>query len=345
MRIAYIGPAWGTSLHRAHALERLGHDITLVDPWKWLAYPATRARLHFHTGYVGVDALVGGRLFSAVQSAQPELVWVNQGGFLGAKTIRNLRTLGVPIVNYANDNPFARENRRRFRNYRAALPYYDLVVVVFAAAVQAARQAGARRVMHTWISADEVAHRPREIPKEEAARYASEVAFVGTWMKAQRGPFMAELIRRGVPLSIWGERWQKSREWPMVRPHWRGPGVYDNNGYAAILQSAKICLGLVNKSSGNQHTDRSIQIPALGSLLCAERTPEHLELYREGEEAVFWENAEECAALCKELLADEPRRREIARCGHERALKNGQYNEVVMAKILDEAPRVFQESR
>ena len=131
----------------------------------------------------------------------------------------------------------------------------------------------------------------------------------------------------------------------MVRPHWRGGGVYDNNGYAAILQSAKICLGLVNKSSGNQHTGRSIQIPALGGLLFAERTQEHPELYREGEEAVFWGNAEECTVLCKELLADEPRRREIARRGHERALKNGLYNEAVMAKILDEAQHVFRDGR
>ncbi len=59
----------------------------------------------------------------------------------------------------------------------------------------------------------------------------------------------------------------------------------------------------------------------------------------EGKDAV------ECAALCKELLADEPRRREIARRGHERTLKNGQYNGVVMAKILNEAQRIFQESR
>ncbi len=112
--------------------------------------------------------------------------------------------------------------------------------------------------------------------------------------------------------------------------------MYDENGYTAILQPAKICLGLVNKSSGSLHIDRSLQIPTLGSLLCAERTAEHLELYREGEEAVFWGNAEECAVLCKELLADEPRRRKIARRGHERALKNTLFNEPVMASILKE---------
>ena len=63
-------------------------------------------------------------------------------------------------------------------------------------------------------------------------------------------------------------------------------------------------------------------------------------LYGERKEAACGNDA-----ICKHLLADEPRRREIAWRGHERALKNGQYNEAVMEKILDEAQRIFQESR
>ena len=268
--------------------------------------------------------------------ARPDLIWINNGEFLGPDLIRRMRELDSPIINYANDNPFSLEHRRRFAHYRAALPFYDLVVVVFADAVEAARKAGARRVIREYICADEVAHKPRVISADLRNRYGSEVAFVGTWMKKQRGPFMVELIKRGVPLSIWGDRWHKAREWPVIEPYWRGPGIYDNEGYAAVLQSAKICLGLVNKSSGNLHTDRSIQIPGLGGLLCAERTSEHLALYEEGEEAVFWEDAEECAELCKTLLSDEPRRREIARRGHERALRNNLFNEPVLAGILSE---------
>ena len=37
------------------------------------------------------------------------------------------------------------------------------------------------------------------------------------------------------------------------------------------------------------------------------------------------------------LLADEPRRKAIAAAGHARALRNGHYNERVMARILDVA--------
>lgn len=340
MRISYIGNAAGTSLQRARALERLGHTVSIVDPWKWLAGPRLRARAHFHTAYLGVDRFLKRRIAREIRLSRPELIWVNQGEFLGPEALRTLRTFAVPIVNYANDNPFSPENRARFRAYRRALPDYDLVVVVFAEAVEAAREAGARNVIRKFISADEVAHLPnRQSGDTRGVEKPNDIVFVGTWMKEQRGPFVAELIRRQVPLSIWGDRWQKAREWPIIRPHWRGPGVYEQAGYAEIIRSARICLGLVNKTSGNLHTDRSIQIPSLGSLLCAERTSEHLSLYEEGKEAVFWSDAEECAELCMELLNDEPRRAEIARRGHERALRNNLFNEPVLASILEQAFR------
>lgn len=336
MRIGYIGPESGTSLQRAHALIRLGHEVAIVDPWRWVARPALRAVLHYHSGYLGVDRLLKSRLTQEIRIIKPDLIWVNQCEYLGPIAINALRQFNVPIVNYANDNPFSRPNHYRFRNYRAALPYYDLAVVVFLDAVEAAYAAGARRVIRKFLSADEVAHLPPSTATLNGLSMESEVAFVGTYMKEHRGPFIADLIRRGVPISIWGDYWYKAREWPVIRPYWRGQGVYDNQGYAQIIRSAKICLGLLNKAAGNLHTGRSLQIPALGSLLCGERTTEHLELYREGEEAVFWSDADECAGLCMSLLEDKNRRQEIARNGHKRALQNNLFNEPVLASIIAE---------
>jgi hypothetical protein len=326
-------------LHRACALERLGHEVVIVDPWAWLSKPQWMARLVAHSGYAGVGARINRRLFREVSAVTPDLIWINQGEFLGPRLIRRLRGVGAPIVNYANDNPFSDENWRRFRRYRAALPYYDLLIVVFSSAVELAQRAGAKRVLRKFISADEVAHKPRPLTGAEKRQYSSDVAFVGTWLPVHRGAFMADLIRQGIPISIWGDRWHKAPEWPVIRPCWRGPGVYNDGGYAAIIQSAKICLGLVNRASGNLHTDRSTQIPALGAVFCAERTSEHLAMYEEGKEAVFWSDAAECAAICRELLTDAPRRRMIARQGHERGLRNNMFNEPVLHSILEEAFR------
>jgi spore maturation protein CgeB len=90
-------------------------------------------------------------------------------------------------------------------------------------------------------------------------------------------------------------------------------------------------------SIGNRdlHTHRSVEIPSLGSVLCAERTTEHLQLYSEGAEAVFWNDADECAKICAALLKDDERRKQIAELGHARCLANGHFTEPLLAKVID----------
>ena len=333
LKIAYIGPAYGTSLHRARALQRLGHQVTVIDPWSWLGKSKWVSRWLFHAGGIGNGLLINQRLYEEAKRTFPDLIWVDQGPFLSPECIKKLRMIGVPIVNYAIDDPFGQRDGLRFYYYRKAVPYYDLLAVVRKENVEEARQLGAKRVVQVWRSADEIVHSPRKLSQEEKLNYASQVAFIGTWMP-ERGPFLAELIRLGIPLSIWGDRWQKAPEWVILKPYWRSSGLTDDKTYSAAIMGAKICLGLLSKGNRDSHTTRSIEIPSLGGLLCAERTSEHLALYQEGVEAVFWEDAVECVDICKEFLVDDNRRMEIARNGHVRALRNNLFNEPILASII-----------
>jgi len=201
LRIAYIGPARGSCLQRAEALERLGHVVTWIDPYDWIGRSVWMARWLYRTGGLGIGLKINRPIFNAVKRSAPDLIWVDQGQFLGAALIAKLRTLSVPIVNYTIDDPFGGRDGRRFNNYFGALPFYDLLAVVREENVAEAYARGARNVLRVWMSADEIAHRPRVLTDEDARKYASEVCFVGTWFP-ERGPFMAELVRAGLPLSI-----------------------------------------------------------------------------------------------------------------------------------------------
>lgn len=334
MKIAYIGQANGTSLQRAKALERLGHQVTIISPWAWLGKSKWISRWLFHTGGIGVGLLINKRLHSEVMRVFSDLIWINQGEFLDQNCLNLLRDTGVPIINYINDDPFGSRDKKRFTHFLQAIPLYDLIAVPREVNVVEAKKLGSRKVIRIWMSADEMAHSPRMPTQEEKLIYASEVAFIGTWMP-ERGPFLAELINRDIPLSIWGDNWRKAREWSVLKPYWRGSGLRDNKSYSDAILSAKICLGLLSKDNRDLHTTRSIEIPAIGGLLCAERSAEHLQLYDEGVEAVFWSNASECAEICKKLLVDEKRRIDMARKGHERALCNNLFNETVLASIIE----------
>jgi spore maturation protein CgeB len=150
----------------------------------------------------------------------------------------------------------------------------------------------------------------------------------------ERGSFLAAIMKFGVPLSIYGDRWYKAPEWHTLRSAWRGPGLYGDTDYALALASAKVCIGLLSKGNRDETTTRSFEIPLLGSVLCAERTAEHCRLYREDEEAVFWSSPEECANKCRLLLADDDLRASIAARGQTRCIRNHTLNKPMIARVL-----------
>jgi spore maturation protein CgeB len=321
-------------LQRAAALERLGHAVSIIDPFDWTGRSVWMAAWLHHAGAFGIGAKIDRPIFKAVEQSRPNLIWVDQGAFLGPSLIANFRTLSVPVVNYTIDDPFGGRDGRRFSRYLKALPFYDLLAVVREENIAEAHALGARDVVRIWRSADEVAHRPRLLTDGDRQRWGTEVCFIGTWFP-ERGPFMAELVHAGVPLSIWGDRWQKAPEWPVLAPHWRGPAQNDPEIYARIIQSAKISLGLLSKDNRDKHTTRSFEIPAIGGLFCAERTDEHCEAFKEGVEAVFWNDAKECAEQCRRLLNDDAMAEAIKRNGHQRYLQGEHKNESVLKLILN----------
>jgi spore maturation protein CgeB len=104
--------------------------------------------------------------------------------------------------------------------------------------------------------------------------------------------------------------------------------------YIKPILASKISIGLLSKDNRDLHTTRSVEIPALGSLLCSQRTSEHLNMYQEGKEAVFWSNADECSDICKTLLNQPDKRASIAKYGHMRCKTNNHFNEPMLSELL-----------
>jgi spore maturation protein CgeB len=337
LNILYLGPDYGTSRHRADALRRLGHSVELIDPWAFLPQqPFIKkviGKLTYEIGPSWMEPFVRRRLLAVMNGKRFDVIWSNQCELIGANTALLLKEYANWLVTYANDDLFGPRDKKRFSLYKNSINHYNLIAVVRQPNVTEAYAQGARKVVLVPFTADEIAHAPLGPTSEEKARWASEVAFVGTWMP-ERGPFMSRLLRLGVSLSLYGDRWQKAPEWPVIKKAWRGPGIVGPD-YVKAIQSAKICLGLLSKGNRDLHTRRSAEVPYIGSVLCAERTDEHLAMYKEDEEAVFWDTPEECAEKCFVLLLDEERRQRIARAGRKRCICNGTLNEPLMRRILD----------
>lgn len=338
LRILYLGDDQEgcTALHRAAALRRIGHEVTHV-PTKVYTMAGNRiaAKFHYRTGYAVRQRSIHRQLSDTVGATRYDVAWVDSGAWCGANIARFLKSIANRTILLNLDDPTGKRDTGRWNSLRKAIGEFDLCAVVRPESQLEFKSHGAKNAIRIWRGYDEIEHSPLICEDLPAEKFRSDVAFIGTRFE-DRHRFMIDLIKRGVPLSIWGNGWKNGPGWQTIRPHWRGDSLAGSQYVAAIAHS-KICLGLLSKGNRDQHTTRSSEIPFAGGLLCAERTQEHLDMYCEGTEAVFWKDADECATVCKRLLITPALRRSISDSGRARVLTLGVGNEQVCQTILDEA--------
>lgn len=339
MRALYLGATEpeSTACHRAHAMRRLGMEVVHIDPMAQMKHrlQGLEGALHYRTGYLLLSPLVNRWLRHQLASMpKPDVVWVDSGELLSNSSIRLLRSLGAPVILFNHDDPTGARDRLRFMGLRTAIPSYDLCIAVRPENVDEYTAYGARSVMFHWRTYDELQHQVDNVDRPVPERMRSDVVFVGGCHKNEgRDRMMLDLIEAGIDAAIWGDGWQRSPLWPQLASHWRGPSLAGQD-YVDALRGAKLCLGMVSKANRDLHTTRTMEIPAAGGLLCAQRTADHQALYREGDEAVFWSSVQECVARCRELVADPVRRERIRLAGYARVRANKVGNEDLIRAAL-----------
>ncbi len=335
MKILFISRKTPNTDARFNALTRAGHEVDFLNSDRLFPFPSRVLRLFLTMpfGAFLVDIMARRALKRELKrSPNYSLVFMNQCVALGPLSVCWLQSEIGKILNYVNDDPFGNSSYWRWRNFLKTVPLLDLLVVVRPQNVEEAKQWGARHVHRVYMAADSILHKSLQETSEDRVQWGVKVAFIGSYFP-ERGPFLAKLVECGVPLAIYGPDWDRAPEWELLKPYFRKGRVLGDD-YVKAIQYADICLGLLSKQNRDAHTTRTFEVPCIGSLLCAEKTTEHLSLFSEGEEAVYFESAEECATLCRELLEEPKLISEIATAGHRRFIQLNQTNDKVMAEIL-----------
>jgi spore maturation protein CgeB len=332
MRILYLGndKKSTTSRHRADAFVRLGHDVTIVSPEKAIApYCSNRilGAIHYRMGYALLRAVVRKWVLAQVAGQKFDMCFVDSGELLSLEAVNDLHQFAPKIALFNHDDPTGPRDGNRFNTLKKALPGYDLCLVARSFNVDEFKRLGAPFVRRVFMSYDEIMHAAPSFSEHAPPEFDNDVVFIGRNMNGEgRDDFLMELIQAGIKPAIWGDNWQASKHWAKLRSYWKG-GSLSGAHYVNALHHAQICLGMLSKGNRDEHTTRSMEIPYAGGLLCAERTPEHLNLYQEGQEAIFWASAQECAEQCKRLLASPELIRQIKNAGRARVLANKVGNE------------------
>ncbi len=257
-------------------------------------------------------------LLAEARRFSPDLVVVVKGAYIMPSTLRRIKeTTGATLINYATDDPFNRANRTP--DLVGGIPAYDLYACTKRAIMDDVRAAGCPTVIHTMFGYNPAVHFP-EAPAtpDESRRFGSDVALIGGADRDRLRDLEPLLGAPGVSIALYGGYWTRD---PRYRPFARGFAV--GRDYRLALGGARIGLCLVRRANRDGHAMRSFEIPACGAFMLAERTDEHLAVFREGQDAALFSTPGEMLEKIRYYLAHEDERLRIARAGYVRVTTGG----------------------
>ncbi len=275
------------------------------------------------------------RVIAAARAFRPDLVWAEKQEYLGLETLAALKALGARLVHFTPD-PYFSLAWKRTRAMDAAIGQFD-VLVYCKAYERAAYEALGKPAVYMPLGYCDEVHRP--LPSADP-QWSCAVGFLGGW-EPRREHMLHGVAATGVELKIWGGAWDFLRDgrWtlrrhivlgqlaggeryrvhrdPLIAAALQGGEVYGDD-YARALSGARIGLGFLRQVCDDQHTTRTFEIPACGSMLLADRTDEHREFFAEGREAEFFSSPEELADKVRFHAGNETARAKIAAAGRAR---------------------------
>lgn len=318
MRILSVGVFNGiheTCTHRNLALQEIGK----VDTVNLQVGPVSNfyrfCNKLFNLGFpvsLPDDFSCNGEILKLVKQNKYDLLWIDKGLIINKSTLLKVRQIqpDIKIVSYSADNMVLRHNQSL--NYLNCIPHYDYIFTNKSYILEELKQLGAKNV-HFVNNAFELSfHYPRSLSNVEATKFSCDVGFIGHW-EQDRCNSLIYLANNGIKVKVFGGgKWKNFKNISNLEIL---PPLFSDE-YPTALSCFKISLCFLRKINGDQQTTRSVEIPACKGFMLAERTDEHIALFREGVDADYFSNDEELLFKCRYYLLNEKARKNIAESGY-----------------------------
>lgn len=335
LSILYAGPLLpgSTTLQRLLALRRLGHTVEAIHTTGLVENRSLKDRLLLHLGHPRDRHCANDAILEAARREVRDIVWCDKAITLSQRTLESLRAdlPNAVLVSYSPDDMTVRPNASH--RFRRALPIFDVHFTTKPHNVPILTRWGARRVDLVENGYAPETHRPMPRTPAERAAVGAAVGFIGDY-ESDRARSLLHLARQGLPVRVWGPNWTRriGEGAPSLRVE--PEGLYGTD-YARALSNTDVNLAFLRRSVGDRVTTRSVEIPACGGFMLAERTEEHQRLFEEGKEAEFFGSDEELLQKCRYYLAHAEQRERIAAAGRQRCLEGGYGNDARLERMID----------
>lgn len=324
MKVLFIGSTRRTALalHYFTNLVKLGHTVLPYECdffqtknlWERGLVGLRRQPLPTRVDQVSSD------LIRLCQRNQFDAVMLLAENYLSAEVIEEMRrTSNYPPVFFyhSHDNNFS-DGILKPPHFFETLRAFDLVFTTKSQNVARYQELGQENSFFLASAYEPTVHHPIEDRYSRFAGQPFDVTFIGTYDRSR----VAYLEKVGWDrIHVWGDHWKRFKRFRQVKDRVSPRAIYDFE-FADVTSHSKLALGLLREEAEDLHTTRTFEIPACGALQVAPRNPEVLSFFKENEEIVCFDSAEELKEKVDYYLRNEWQRIQIARRGFERCLRD-----------------------
>jgi spore maturation protein CgeB len=313
-RIIYFGPniKGSTTEKRVNSLKDLKFNVNIIDSscfYKLRSSIFKAIQIRIGTGPIYKKVL--SKILEEIDLFKPEYLIIEPGYLFNYKTLIKLKKANpqLKLIFLTVDSIKTKTFQKTF--FLKSLNLYDFVITTKSQDIDIYKKYFFKKLIFSYQGIDERNFLNYNLSVNEG-HLKSEVVFIGDYGK-DRAKNIKFLIESDIPIKIFGFNWHRYK---FFKPFYFGPAMADN--YYKVLNNAKIALCFLNVEVGDTYTTRSLEIPASGTLLLAEETKDHKNLFKENKEAVFFKNQNDLVKKIKYYLRNDKERKKIAQSGRDK---------------------------
>lgn len=335
--VLFIGQIeyWNTTYSRMQGFKDLGFDIVPINTEGYFnRYHSLIKRIQYKlingpsVWSMNRDAIAAARM------SQPTIIWVDKGTFIKASTIKKLKEVSPnSILIHHNTDDIKCRTHGFMKNVLPSIPLFDIQITSNTFNIEDLKAYGAKKVLHMELAYNHRLHKPVDISEADRKKWQADVSFIGHWEAATEAYILA-LREAGIYVRLLGGSWDHAEDRQLQSD--KNIKMVFGEDYVKAIICSKINICFISKINRNVIAARSFEIPATKSFLLAQRTEEHINYYKEGVEAEFFDDAQELIRKIKFYLANDTQRLEVAENGHKRCLESGYSESERIKKIIQE---------
>ena len=299
--------------------QRLGVSVLKFSFAEYIKHPGSQMlkTMFFHRDEI---EYVNEKLVEYVSSTEPDLVFLQRPVFINKRTIYDIKKKsGAKLISYHNDNPFANiKNKLKNISYIRSLDSYDLNFVYRPSNLKDVKKRTDKPVEILKPFYVKGLHKKLNVGSK-----TTDVIFIGHYEKS-RNKYCKAVILNDINLKVYGPGWRNENG--IFEKGKNLFGSVDYKKYSRLLNESKIALAFLSRMNNDVYTRRNFEIPATGTFMLSERTPELQEIFIEGEECDYFSSVEELVDKLEFYLKNPTTREKIALAGYNKCVRTHNSN-------------------